>query len=154
MKGMFGDAKPCHVWSFAAEPKKGNKVDPFAPLVADPNSVPAEEDPQMKEVRVLQWQRPPAGRSCSLRRQESARYHHDLIALVLWAQVGTAWRPDKLKEMTYTQFWHLVQQRQIDKVTHALDAMCKALVCVDATAKRHVCCSQLLTQANPVVAPR
>ena len=32
------------------------------------------------------------------------------------AQVGTAWRPDKLKEMTYTQFWHLVQQRQIDKV--------------------------------------
>lgn len=31
-------------------------------------------------------------------------------------QVGTAWRPDKLKEMTYTQFWQLVQQRQIDKV--------------------------------------
>lgn len=31
-------------------------------------------------------------------------------------QVGTAWRPDKLKEMTYTQFWRLIQQRQIDRV--------------------------------------
>ena len=31
-------------------------------------------------------------------------------------QIGSMWRLDKLKEMTYTQFWHLVQQRQIDRV--------------------------------------
>lgn len=29
---------------------------------------------------------------------------------------GTAWRTDKYREMTYTQFWHLIQQKQIDKV--------------------------------------
>ena len=39
-----------------AEPKKGNKIDPFAPLVADPNSIPSEEDPQMREVCML-WRR-------------------------------------------------------------------------------------------------
>jgi hypothetical protein len=30
--------------------------------------------------------------------------------------IQTAWRPDKLKEMTYTQFWSLVKERQIEKV--------------------------------------
>ena len=29
---------------------------------------------------------------------------------------GTAWRTDTYWEMTYTQFWHLIQQKQIDKV--------------------------------------
>jgi len=31
--------------------------------------------------------------------------------------VMTAWRPDKLREMTYTQFWQLISERQIDKVS-------------------------------------
>ena len=30
--------------------------------------------------------------------------------------VCTAWRPDKLREMTYTQFWQLISERQIDRV--------------------------------------
>jgi hypothetical protein len=28
----------------------------------------------------------------------------------------TAWRFDLMKNMTYTQFWHLVRERKIDKV--------------------------------------
>lgn len=28
----------------------------------------------------------------------------------------TMWRIDRLREMTYTQFWHLIQERQIDRV--------------------------------------
>ena len=31
--------------------------------------------------------------------------------------VVTAWRPDKLKDMTYTQFWQLISERQIDRVS-------------------------------------
>ena len=30
--------------------------------------------------------------------------------------VRTAWRPDKLREMTYTQFWQLISERQVDRV--------------------------------------
>ena len=30
--------------------------------------------------------------------------------------VVTSWRPDKLKDMTYTQFWQLISERQIDRV--------------------------------------
>ena len=29
---------------------------------------------------------------------------------------GTAWRTNKYREMTYTQFCHVIQQKQIDKV--------------------------------------
>lgn len=28
----------------------------------------------------------------------------------------TMWRIDRLREMTYTQFWHLIQERQIVRV--------------------------------------
>ena len=28
----------------------------------------------------------------------------------------TAWRTDRMKDMTYTQFWHLVRERRVDKV--------------------------------------
>ena len=28
----------------------------------------------------------------------------------------TMWRIDRLREMTYTQFWHLIQERQIERV--------------------------------------
>ncbi|KAK9810298.1 hypothetical protein WJX72_008286 [[Myrmecia] bisecta] len=34
---------------------------------------------------------------------------------------GTAWRVDKLKEMTYTQFWHLIREGRIDKVVYTAD---------------------------------
>ncbi len=34
--------------------------------------------------------------------------------------VVTAWRPDKLKDMTYTQFWQLISERQIDRVRGAV----------------------------------
>ena len=70
-----------------------------------------------------------AAAACTLilsRTCNSASQQHNIACtqtLVGLAQVGTAWRPDKLKEMTYTQFWHLVQQRQIDKV-HRLLACC------------------------------
>jgi hypothetical protein len=57
----------------------------------------------------------------------AGRHKLDASILVGLAQVGTAWRPDKLKEMTYTQFWHLVQQRQIDKVRRLRDAACGRL---------------------------
>lgn len=50
---MAVDADLCSGVCSAAEPKKGNKIDPFAPLVADPNSIPSEEDPQMREVCML-----------------------------------------------------------------------------------------------------
>ena len=30
--------------------------------------------------------------------------------------VVTSWRPDKLKDMTYTQFWQLISERQIERV--------------------------------------
>ena len=30
----------------------------------------------------------------------------------------TAWRIDRMKNMTYTQFWQLVKERRVDKVTH------------------------------------
>lgn len=33
----------------------------------------------------------------------------------------SAWRPDKLKDMTYTQFWNLVGERQIEKVRYTTD---------------------------------
>ena len=34
--------------------------------------------------------------------------------------VVTSWRPDKLKDMTYTQFWQLISERQIDRVRRRL----------------------------------
>ena len=36
--------------------------------------------------------------------------------------VMTAWRPDKLREMTYTQFWQLISERQIDRVRQVHNA--------------------------------
>ncbi|KAI7835886.1 hypothetical protein COHA_010231 [Chlorella ohadii] len=35
--------------------------------------------------------------------------------------VVTAWRPDKLREMTYTQFWNLVRERKIDHARYSHD---------------------------------
>ena len=63
--GLTADfADLCSGLCSIAEPKKGNKIDPFAPLVADPNSIPAEEDPQMREVYMLQQRRLHARLSC------------------------------------------------------------------------------------------
>lgn len=33
----------------------------------------------------------------------------------------SAWRPDKLKEMTYTQFWNLVTEGRIERVQYTMD---------------------------------
>ena len=33
----------------------------------------------------------------------------------------TAWRIDRMKNMTYTQFWQLVKERRVDKVTSLSD---------------------------------
>jgi cell division protease FtsH len=33
----------------------------------------------------------------------------------------SAWRPDKLKDMTYTQFWNLVGERQVEKARYTAD---------------------------------
>ena len=33
----------------------------------------------------------------------------------------SAWRPDKLKDMTYTQFWNLVGERQVEKARYTVD---------------------------------
>jgi len=33
----------------------------------------------------------------------------------------SAWRPDKLKDMTYTQFWNLIGERQIEKARYTAD---------------------------------
>ena len=33
----------------------------------------------------------------------------------------SAWRPDKLKDMTYTQFWNLVGERQVEKALYSGD---------------------------------
>ncbi|PSC74371.1 ATP-dependent zinc metalloprotease chloroplastic [Micractinium conductrix] len=35
--------------------------------------------------------------------------------------IVTAWRPEKLREMTYTQFWNLVRERKVDSVRFADD---------------------------------
>ncbi|KAL4452773.1 hypothetical protein ABPG75_008435 [Micractinium tetrahymenae] len=35
--------------------------------------------------------------------------------------VVTAWRPEKLREMTYTQFWNLVRERKVDTVKYSDD---------------------------------
>ncbi len=32
-------------------------------------------------------------------------------------QPQTAWRVDRMKNMTYTQFWQLVKERRVDKVS-------------------------------------
>ena len=34
----------------------------------------------------------------------------------------TAWRIDRMKNMTYTQFWQLVKERRVDKVLTRLQA--------------------------------
>ena len=40
--------------------------------------------------------------------------------------VVTSWRPDKLKDMTYTQFWQLISERQIERVRcSVLSANCQ-----------------------------
>ena len=36
----------------------------------------------------------------------------------------TAWRIDRMKNMTYTQFWQLVKERRVDKVP------CLACICL------------------------
>lgn len=36
----------------------------------------------------------------------------------------TMWRIDRLKELTYTQFWHLIQERSIERV-------CSLATCCD-----------------------
>lgn len=33
----------------------------------------------------------------------------------------SAWRVDKLKDMTYTQFWNLIKERQVEKVRYTND---------------------------------
>mmetsp|Transcript_28408 Transcript_28408/g.50750 ORF Transcript_28408/g.50750 Transcript_28408/m.50750 type:complete len:912 (-) Transcript_28408:144-2879(-) len=40
---------------------------------------------------------------------------------VLLADVRTAWRTDKLREMTYTQFWILTREGRVDKVKFTTD---------------------------------
>lgn len=59
----------------------------------------------------------------------------------------TMWRVDRLRDMTYTQFWHLIQERQIARVSNCLlhvksgrTASCDAFVlhsCVSATTHLH-----------------
>ncbi len=34
----------------------------------------------------------------------------------------TAWRLDRMKNMTYTQFWQLVKERRVDQASAALAA--------------------------------
>eukprot|EP00887_Chlorella_sp_A99_P003366 scaffold26.g3366.t1 len=47
----------------------------------------------------------------------------------------TAWRPDKLREMTYTQFWELVRERQVglpydpDLFDHMVSHGCAFCLC-------------------------
>ena len=45
----------------------------------------------------------------------------------------SAWRPDKLKDMTYTQFWNLVGERQVESARYTLDRR-SILVTTKATA--------------------
>lgn len=45
----------------------------------------------------------------------------------LKVQPQTAWRVDRMKNMTYTQFWQLVKERRVDKVRpfcHACIIVC------------------------------
>jgi hypothetical protein len=44
----------------------------------------------------------------------------------------TAWRTDRMKNMTYTQFWQLVNERRVDKVC-----------CCAALALRIISCMRL-----------
>lgn len=46
------ETQACTATAAAAEPKKGKKVDPFAPLVADPNSIPPPDDVEVNEVML------------------------------------------------------------------------------------------------------
>lgn len=32
--------------------------------------------------------------------------------------VQTLWKPEKMKKLTYTQFWNLVKERKVDRVCH------------------------------------
>ena len=41
----------------------------------------------------------------------------------------TIWRPDKLGELTYTQFWRLITERKIEKVCSSLPAVLKPQLC-------------------------
>ncbi|KAL3153794.1 hypothetical protein ABBQ32_013378 [Trebouxia sp. C0010 RCD-2024] len=45
----------------------------------------------------------------------------------------TTWRIDRLKEMTYTQFWHLIQEGSIERVKYAADKR-SIMVTTKATA--------------------
>lgn len=45
----------------------------------------------------------------------------------------TMWRIDRLKELTYTQFWHLIQERSIERVRYAADKR-SVMVTLKATA--------------------
>lgn len=55
------------------------------------------------------------------------------------------WRPDKMRDLTYTQFWELVRERQIDSVSlcacsHLHDCRAKAAQQAgNALWTRHVC---------------
>lgn len=35
----------------------------------------------------------------------------------------TMWRVDRLREMTYTQFWQLIQERQIARVSMCMSSL-------------------------------
>ena len=64
----------------------------------------------------------------------------------------TAWRIDRMKNMTYTQFWQLVKERRVDKVTHlpaASLSLCASYAEVSAALKSCapvvLCTSRLCT---------
>ncbi len=47
------------------------------------------------------------------------------------------WRVDRLRDMTYTQFWHLIQERQIARVSdHPLHVTAAGQLNV-----MHLCCA-------------
>ncbi len=56
----------------------------------------------------------------------------------------TMWRVDRLRDMTYTQFWHLIQERQIARVSDS-PLRIRAARCICAA---HLCfCTNSLTLA-------
>jgi hypothetical protein len=44
----------------------------------------------------------------------------------------TAWRVDRMKNMTYTQFWQLVKERRVDKV-RCCTSLCFPSISIDLT---------------------
>ena len=42
-------------------------------------------------------------------------------------EVVTAWRPDRLKRLTYTQLWFLIQEHKVKQVRAAITMMASTL---------------------------